>query len=384
MQKIAVLGSTGSIGTNTLDIVSRFPDRFRVSALSANSNIDLLKKQARKFKPEAVCIGDTKKAKIFKEGRGRIKVYEGAEGLCRMIEDIKVDTAVVGIVGSCALLPILTALNNVKSIALANKETLVMAGDIIMKKAKKNKVRILPVDSEHSAIFQCIASNNTQEIKNIYVTGSGGPLLHIAKKNFKNITPRQAVNHPRWKMGKKISVDSATMMNKGLEVIEAHRLFGIEIEKIKVLIHPEAVVHSMVEFIDGSTLAQMGKCDMRVPIQYALTYPSRFNSPVRGIDFSELAALNFYQPDFKRFPCLEIAYDAALKGKTYPCVLNASNEVAVGEFLKGRIRFTGIPKVIEKVIGLHKGVINATLQDILEADKWTRVKTKEMLSVYNN
>ncbi len=362
MQRIAILGSTGSIGTSTLDVISRFPDRFRVSLLSTNSNASLLAKQAKRFKPKATCVVNEK----------------GIEGLCKMLEQVKVDTVVVAIVGSSALLPILTALDRVKRIALANKEALVMAGSIIMKKAKKKNVEIIPVDSEHSAIFQCIASNDARQIKNICLTGSGGPLLNTSKKKFKGITPRQAVNHPKWKMGKKISVDSATMMNKGLEVIEAHHLFGMDIDRIKVLIHPETIVHSMVEFIDGSILAQMGRCDMRIPIQYALTYPSRATSPVKEVSFSKLGALHFQQPDFKRFPCLEIAYEAGTRGNTYPCVLNASNEVAVREFLKGRIRFTDIPKIIEKVLSLHRAVKNPRLKDILDIDTWARAKTKEV------
>ena len=362
MQRIAILGSTGSIGTSTLDVISRFPDRFTVSCLSTNSNVDLLAKQARRFRPKATCVVNEK----------------GIEGLCKMLEDVKVDVVVVAIVGSSALLPILTALSKVKRVALANKEALVMAGSIIMKEAKKKNVEIIPVDSEHSAIFQCIASNDVRQIKNICLTGSGGPLLNISKKRFKGITPRQAVNHPKWKMGKKISVDSATMMNKGLEVIEAHHLFGLDVERIKVLIHPETVVHSMVEFIDGSILAQMGACDMRIPIQYALTYPSRSFSPVKEVSFSNLGTLHFQQPDFKRFPCLEIAYEAGERGNTYPCVLNASNEVAVEEFLKGRIKFTDIPRLIEKVLKSHKAIKDPGIKDILEIDTWARVKTKEV------
>ncbi|MFC1621727.1 1-deoxy-D-xylulose-5-phosphate reductoisomerase [Candidatus Omnitrophota bacterium] len=370
MQKIAILGSTGSIGTNALDVISRFPDRFSVACLSTNSNVDLLARQAKKFKPKATCVVDAKKSKGWK--------YKGIEGLCRMLEDVKVDIVVVAIVGSSALLPILTALDKAKRIALANKEALVMAGSIIMKRAKNKNVKIVPVDSEHSAIFQCISSNDARHIKNICLTGSGGPLLNTSKKKFKGITPKQAVNHPKWKMGKKISVDSATMMNKGLEVIEAHHLFGLDVDRIKVLIHPETIVHSMVEFIDGSILAQMGACDMRIPIQYALTYPSRSASHVKEISFSKMGAMHFQQPDFKRFPCLEIAYRSGTRGKTYPCVLNASNEVAVGEFLKGEIAFTDIPRLIEKVLESHKAIKDPRLKDILETDAWARAKTKEV------
>ncbi len=377
MQRIAILGSTGSIGTNALRVVARFPDDFKVVALSTNSNIELVKEQTRRFKPEAVSIVDKEKARGFK---GKARRYEGEDGLCKMVQDIRVDMLLVGIVGSSALLPILKAMPNIKRLALANKEALVMAGDIVMERARKKNVKILPIDSEHSAIFQCIMSNNTKEIKNIFLTGSGGPLLKVPKSRFKDITPKEAINHPKWKMGRKISVDSATMMNKGLEVIEAHHLFGLDADRIKVLIHPEIVVHSMVEFIDGSILAQMSTCDMRIPIQYALTYPERSSSPIKGITFNDLKTLHFYKPDFKKFPCLEMAYESSKKGGTYPCVLNASNEVAVGEFLKERIKFTGIPRVVEKVLGLHRGIYAPELKDILEIDEWARQKTKELLS----
>ena len=381
MQRIAILGSTGSIGTSALDVISRFRDEFSVSALSTHSNIDLLLKQVKRFQPKAVSVVDAQKSKEFRKilRRGKVKLYEGEEGLCSMLETETIDTLVVGIVGSSALLPILRALDSIKRLALANKEALVMAGDIIMKKAKKKNVQILPVDSEHSAIFQCMASNNGSEIKKIYLTSSGGPLRATPKKDFKKITLKKAINHPKWKMGRKISVDSATMMNKGLEVIEAHYLFGIGVDNIEVLIHPETIVHSMVEFIDGSILAHMGKCDMRIPIQYALTYPFRYTSPVKSIAFSKLKAVHFYPPDFKKFPCLKIAYEAIKLGGTYPCVLNASNEIAVEEFLEKRIKFIDIPKAVEKVLGLHKPARNPSLEDILEADKWARRKTKEIL-----
>lgn len=379
MENIAVLGSTGSIGTSGLDVISKFPGRFKVSCLSVNSNTELLLQQVKRFKPDAVCIADRRKAGEFKERRGKVKVYEGEDGLCSMLEDVKIDTALVGIVGASALLPILKALDRVKKIALANKEALVMAGNIIMNKAKKNKVTVVPVDSEHSAIFQCIGKNNGKDLKKIFLTGSGGPLLKVKQSGLRDITVKQAIDHPRWKMGKKISVDSATMMNKGLEVIEAAWLFNAGIDSIEILIHPEAVVHSMVELRDGSVFAQMAACDMRAPIQYALTYPDRFDSRIKSLDFSKIKTLNFYRPDFEKFPCMGLAYEAGEKAGTYPSVLNASNEAAVREFIGGGIRFTDIPKVIEKVLGLHKGVKNPGLEDILEADKWARIKTKEML-----
>ncbi len=376
MERIAVLGSTGSIGTSGLDVIAKFPDRFKVCSLSTNTNVELLRKQAKIFKPEAVCItgGSGNKGKF-----GKVAVYEGGEGLLRMLEDVKIDTVIVGIVGSSALLPILTALDKVKKMALANKEALVMAGSIIMNKAVKNNVTVIPVDSEHSAIFQCIGNGNKKDLRKIFLTGSGGPLLRVGISKFKDITVKQAINHPRWKMGKKISVDSATMMNKGLEVIEASLLFNMDISDIEILIHPEAVVHSMVEFKDGAILAQMCACDMRIPIQYALTYPDRFDSGIRSPEFSKIKSLSFYNPDFKRFPCMALAYEAGKKRGTFPSVLNASNEVCVREFIEGRIRFIDIPKAIEKTMGLHKNVKNPGLDDILEADKWARIKTKEMI-----
>jgi 1-deoxy-D-xylulose-5-phosphate reductoisomerase len=379
MEKIAVLGSTGSIGTSGLDVISKFPRRFKVACLSVNSNIELLSRQVEKFRPGAVCIADRKKAREFKEGCGKIKVYEGNDGLCSMLEDVKIDTALVGIVGSSALLPVIAALDRVKKIALANKEALVMAGNLIMHKAAKNKVTVVPVDSEHSAIFQCIGRGNRKDLRRIFLTGSGGPLLKVKKSGFKDITVKRAISHPRWKMGKKISVDSATMMNKGLEVIEARWLFDIDISNIEILIHPEAVVHSMIELKDGTILAQMGACDMRIPIQYGLTYPDRFDSGIKSPEFSKIKSLNFYRPDFKKFPCMNLAYEAGKMAGTCPSVLNASNEVAVREFIEGGIKFIDIPRAIEKVLGLHRPVKNPGLEDILEADKWARIKTKEML-----
>jgi len=383
MQRVAILGSTGSIGTNALNVLANFPKEFVLCAISANSNIGLLLEQVDRFSPDSVCVVDTKKAKEFKrrlKKRG-IKFYEGKDGLLRMCEEISIDILVVGIVGSEALLPILKAIPKIKRLALANKEALVMAGDIIMRQAMANKVRILPVDSEHSAIFQCLEFKDNLEIRNIYITGSGGPLRCISMRKFKDIRPCQAVHHPKWKMGKKISVDSATMMNKGLEVIEAHHLFGVDIERIKVLIHPETIVHSMVEFVDGSILAQIGPCDMRMPLQYALTYPSRFPPSFKGIDPGRFKELHFYKPDFKKFPCLEFAYSAARRGGTYPCVLNASNEVAVSAFLKDKIRFTEIPKAIEKVLGMHRPIPEPRLEDIIETDRWARLKTLEFLKL---
>lgn len=362
---------------NTLDVISRFPRRFKVSFLSTNTNVRLLGEQARKFKPEAVGIIDVNK--VDGHRWGRMRVYGGEEGLCRAIEERSMDILVVAIVGARALLPILTGLKKVKRIALANKEALVMAGNIIMEKARKHSVEIIPIDSEHSAIFQCIGTHKRSVIKKIYLTGSGGPLLNLAASRFKYITPLQATSHPKWKMGKKISVDSSTLMNKGLEVIEAHWLFGMDVRDIEVLVHPEAIIHSMVEFIDGSIVAQLGICDMRLPIQYALTYPHRCESPVKRLEFSRIKNLHFQKPDLKKFLCLKLAYEAAKKGGTLPCVLNAANEIAVGEFLKGKINLTDIPKIIEKVLKAHRPTQNPDLKDVLEADEWAREITLQIV-----
>jgi 1-deoxy-D-xylulose-5-phosphate reductoisomerase len=383
MEKIAVLGSTGSIGTSGLDVISRFPNRFKVSCLSVNSNIELLLKQVKEFKPDSVCIADIKKSREFKSKcRHKVRVYEGEDGLCAMLENVKIDTVLMGIVGASALKPIITALGKARKIALANKEALVMAGNIIIDKARKNNVMIVPVDSEHSAIFQCMGKDNRKDLKRIFLTGSGGPLLRVKQSMFKNITVRQAVNHPRWKMGKKISVDSATMMNKGLEVIEARWLFDMSIDNIDILIHPEAVVHSMIELKDGTMLAQLGACDMRIPIQYALTYPDRLVSGVKGLGFPKTRSLNFYKPDLKKFPCISLAYEAGKNEGTYPSALNASNEETVKEFIGGRIGFIDIPRVIEKVMKLHRAVKNPGLRDILDADEWSRMKTKEIIGCF--
>ncbi|MFA5388635.1 MAG: 1-deoxy-D-xylulose-5-phosphate reductoisomerase [Candidatus Omnitrophota bacterium] len=381
MERIAVLGSTGSIGTSGLRVISRFPERFKVSCLAVNSNIELLLRQVKEFKPGAVCVVDRKKAAEFRKECRKVKIYEGEDGLCAMLEEAKTDIALVGIVGSSALLPIMTALGRVKKLALANKEALVMAGGLIMNKAAGKKAVVVPVDSEHSAIFQCIGTSGRKDLKKIFLTGSGGPLLKVKRSAFKDITVRQAVNHPRWNMGKKISVDSATMMNKGLEVIEASWLFNTDINNIEILIHPEAVVHSMIELIDGAIIAQMGACDMRAPIQYALTYPNRLCSGIKSPEFPKIKSLNFYRPDLKKFPCIGLAYEAGKRAGTFPAVLNASNEVAVKEFIGGNIRFIDIPRVIEKVIDRHRGVKNPGLEDILEADSWARIKTHESLRV---
>jgi 1-deoxy-D-xylulose-5-phosphate reductoisomerase len=280
-------------------------------------------------------------------------------------------------------MPLIKAIENKKQVCLANKEALVMAGPIIRQKAQDNKTRIIPIDSEQSAIWQCLNGQDRDKVKNIYLTASGGPFLGWNKKQLKHIAIRQALKHPRWKMGKKITVDSATMMNKGLEVLEAMYLFNISADKIKVIIHPEAIIHSMVEFVDGVILAQLSVTDMRIPIQYALSYPQRLPSRLARVDFSKLKFLSFAEPDFKRFPCLELAYRAARSGGTMPAVLNAANEESVNEFLKNRLKFISIPKVIEQVLDRHRLVSNPSLKQILDADSWARIQTQKVIRKIN-
>lgn len=374
VKQIAVLGSTGSIGRNTLKVIRGFSDKFRVTALSTNSNIDILSGQIKLFHPTLVCVRD-KNAALDLKSRLKpknIKFFVGEDGLGEMVQDKRIDKVVLAISGAGALPPLLKAIESGKDIALANKEALVMAGQIIMRKATHKKITIIPIDSEQSAIWQCLEGEDKNKLENIYLTASGGPLHKMSKKYFKNISVSQVLKHPRWKMGLKISVDSATLMNKGLEVLEAMHLFSVKSEKIKVLIHPEALIHSMVEFTDRVILAQLSITDMRIPIQYALTYPERLASKLPSIDFCAVKKLSFQEPDFKRFPCLGLAYRVAQEEGTMPCVLNAANEVSVEEFLKNGLDFISIPKVIEKVLSRHRNKRAPDLEDVLEADSWAR------------
>ncbi|MCM8781834.1 MAG: 1-deoxy-D-xylulose-5-phosphate reductoisomerase, partial [Candidatus Omnitrophica bacterium] len=368
MKRIAILGSTGSIGINTLNVVEAFKDKFKVIGLSTNTNLKLLKEQINRFQPEIACIMSIDKRCSLNSIKGT-KIISGLGGLIEIATHPDVDLVVMAIVGSISLIPLLKAIEAKKQIALATKEALVSGGEIIMEAAKRNNVRIIPVDSEHSAIFQCLNGRSRYELKKIYLTGTGGPLRKLSQKRFDTLTPEEVINHPKWKMGKKISVDSATLMNKGLEVIEAMRLFSVKLNEIEVLIHPEAVVHSMVEFSDGAILAQMAVCDMRLPLQYALGYPDRL--PQRfslHLDFKKMKRFTFAQPDIKKFPCLKLAYTAAKEGGTFPAVLNASNEEAVMNYLNRKIKFTKIPAVIEGVLSKHRKVNKPSLAHILEVD----------------
>ncbi|MBU4345990.1 MAG: 1-deoxy-D-xylulose-5-phosphate reductoisomerase [Candidatus Omnitrophica bacterium] len=381
MKNITILGSTGSIGQNTLQVIKQFPDRFSIVGLSANSNIDILYQQIKEFHPRFVCVRDQKAAVNLKPKISpKIKLFMGEDGLEELVGQKRTDEIVLAISGSGGLPPLLKAIESEKTIILANKEALVMAGSIIMNKSGKKKVKIIPIDSEQSAIWQCLDGQDKERLKNIYLTASGGPFREKNKKDLQNISIAQVLRHPKWKMGKKISVDSATLMNKGLEVLETMFLFDVELDKIKILIHPQAIIHSMVEFIDGVILAQLSVTDMRIPIQYALSYPERLPTALPGIDFFKLKELKFEKPDFKKFPCLALAYRAASEAGTMPAVLNAANEASVDEFLKGRLEFISIPEVIERVLNRHKNIKQPGLGDILEADNWAR---EEALRVVN-
>lgn len=373
MKKILILGSTGSIGVNTLTVVNEFPGEFEITGLTANENIQLLLKQISLFRPKTVVVRDKQKASELKEiVNGSVEVLTGEEGLIEITRRGDYDIFVSSLVGFAGLAPTVEAIKLNKRIALANKETLVSAGEIITSLCKEYNVEMIPIDSEHSAIFQCLVGESKNEILKLILTASGGPFLSKSAEELKSVTIQEALNHPNWKMGNKITIDSATMMNKGLEVIEAHWLFNLPKEKIDVLIHPQSIIHSMVEFVDGSIKAQMSLPDMKVPIQYALTYPKRLLSRFVVNDFPKIHKLTFFEPDFIKFPCLKLAYDAIETGGTAPCVLNAANEIAVNLFLKGRIEFHRIPELIESVLNKKEIKHNPSIETIFECDRQTR------------
>ncbi|CUU07908.1 1-deoxy-D-xylulose 5-phosphate reductoisomerase [Candidatus Kryptobacter tengchongensis] len=383
MKNIAILGSTGSIGRNAIEVIRNFPDRFKVTYLAVNKNIELLFEQVKLLRPRGVVIFDKEKAREFSNFvNGEIEVLSGEEGLLEVVSRDDVDVVLNSLVGFSGLKPTIKAIESGKRIALANKETLVVAGEIITKLLKENNVELIPVDSEHNAIFQCLVGENVSDINRIILTASGGPFLYRDKVELENVTVEEALKHPNWKMGNKITIDSATLMNKGLEVIEAHWLFGLSVDKIKVVIHPQSVIHSMVEFVDGSIKAQLGVPDMKIPIQYALTYPERTYADYGRVDFVKLGQMTFLEPDLDKFECLRIAYEVAGIGGTYPTVLNAANEVAVEAFLNKKIKFTKIPEIIKRAIDAHKPKFNPELEDILRVDSETRkfVKNLEEIS----
>ncbi len=367
-----MLGSTGSIGVQTLDVARNLG--IKVSALTAYSDIDLLEKQAREFRPPMVAIGDDTLAPELEnrlKGLG-IQVLSGPEGIRAAAAVDGVDKVVVAIVGIAGLLPTIEAIRNGRDVALANKETLVTAGHIVMAEAESRGVTVFPVDSEHSAVYQCLAGNRKQDVERLLLTASGGPFRGMGYDELRNVTAEQALKHPNWSMGSKITIDSATMMNKGLEVIEARWLFGFSPEKISVLVHPQSIIHSMVEYKDGSVIAQLGQPDMRIPIQLSLTWPERCANEFPRLDLIKSGVLTFEEPDMEKFRCLRLAYDALEEGGTMPAVLNGANEAAVKLFLEGRIGFCAIPQLIEKTMLAHEVNTSPELDDIIEVDKWAK------------
>lgn len=374
MQKnIALLGSTGSIGTQTLDVVAGFPKDFRITYLTGNTNTTLLLEQVRRFRPRGVVVFSESAVKEMKKNvPPGTEVLSGEQGLLEIVQREDVDVVVSSLVGFAGLRPTIAAIQAKKRIALANKETLVVAGEIIMPLADKHRVDLLPVDSEHSAIFQCMAGELPNKVDKLILTASGGPFRTKSLEELKQVTLEQALKHPNWTMGNKITIDSATLMNKGLEVIEAHWLFGVPPERIDVVVHPQSIIHSMVEFVDGSVKAQLGIPDMKIPIQYALTYPSRSASRFPRVHFPSLGEMTFFEPDRERFPCLQLAFDAINEGGTIPAVMNAANEVAVAQFLQKKIGFLDIPRIIRSAMERHKNLANPSLEEIVEADRETR------------
>jgi 1-deoxy-D-xylulose-5-phosphate reductoisomerase len=378
-KKIAILGSTGSIGTQALQVIRNHPDQFEAFVLTANNQVDLLIQQAREFLPDAVVISNDTFYLKLKEALSDlpIKVYAGADALAQVVQSESVDMVLTAMVGFCGLRPTIEAIKSGKPIALANKETMVVAGALINDLTHQYQVQIYPVDSEHSAIFQCLEQNNA--IEKIILTASGGPFRKTALRDLMNVTRKEALKHPNWNMGAKITIDSATMMNKGFEVIEAKWLFGLNTNQIDVVVHPQSIIHSMVQFQDGSVKAQMGLPDMKLPIQYALSYPNRLQTNFPRLDFAHHASLTFEEPDLKRFRNLHLAYKAISKGGTAPCALNAANEVVVEAFLHDKIGFMEMPELIEKAITQTSYVEKPTLEDYFEVDKEARQRTQSFI-----
>lgn len=381
MKKILILGSTGSIGQSTIEIVRAFPEKFQIVGLSVNQNTNELEKQINDFKIKTVVVTDFKKAEEFKKNKNiNCEILTGDEGLIELVKRNNYDILVTALVGFVGLAPTIEAIKLKKRIALANKETLVVAGELIINLAKEYGAEIIPIDSEHSAIFQCLVGEKKENIHKIILTASGGPFLNKKIEELNNVTIEEALNHPNWKMGNKITIDSATMMNKGLEVIEAFWLFQLPKEKIEVIIHPQSIVHSMVEFVDGSIKAQLSTPDMKLPILYALSYPERFNYSQVTTNFKKISNLSFFEPDFNKFVCLKIAYDVVSEGGTSACIMNAANEVSVDGFLKGKIKFTQIPFFIEKALNVIERKNRFTFEDVIETDRLTREFLKNLIN----
>ena len=382
MKKISLLGSTGSIGTNVLDVIERNPEKFQILGMSAGNNVDLFAKQIRKFKPRVVALFDTKKIPTLKERIADldIEILSGDEGSIAVATLPEADMVVSGVMGSAGLLPAIHALKLGKNLALANKETLVIAGELVLREAKKTNSQIIPIDSEHSAIFQVLNGEKKERIKKIILTASGGPFRTFSLDQMETVTVKDALKHPNWDMGAKITIDSSTMMNKGLEYIEAKWLFGVN-TPVEIIVHAQSIIHSMIEFVDTSIIAQLGIPDMRVPIAYALNYPDRFECDLPSLDLTTIGNLTFEAPDFERFPCLRLAIDAMEIGKTMPAVLNAANEIAVQAFLEELIPYKDIAELIRMVMQNHNPSPLKELQDVLIADRWAREETTKLVTV---
>jgi len=384
MKKISILGSTGSIGVNALDVISKHPDKFQVVGLAAGENDSLLQAQIEKFKPRIAALFNEKHSdKLKKKIKDKnVKIASGIDGVLEVATIKDADMIISAIVGAAGLIPTISAIKAGKDIALANKETLVMAGEIVMKEAD-GKCRIIPVDSEHSAIFQSLRGEKRENIRKLILTASGGPFRNYPKEQFEDIKPEDALKHPNWSMGTKITIDSATLINKGFEVIEARWLFGMADENIEVLIHPQSIIHSLVEFIDGSIIAQLGIPDMRIPISYALNYPDRLENALPSLNLAQVKNLSFEMPDTEKFPCLKLAFEALKKGETMPAVLNAANEVAVNAFLNREISFNKIPEIIKKTMKSHRVSLIREISDVLKADRWAREYAKKLIAMSN-
>ncbi|MDH5641297.1 MAG: 1-deoxy-D-xylulose-5-phosphate reductoisomerase [Nitrospira sp.] len=381
MKSIIILGSTGSIGTNTLDIVQRFPEDFRVIGMTAGGNIERLEAQIRSFKPQAVAVStEDSAAALRKRCPGlQVEILVGEEGIAQVAAMPGADLVISAIVGAAGLVPTLAAIRSGKHIGLANKEPMVMAGKLMQDEAHKHGVRIFPVDSEHSAIFQSLEGHRLEDVRRLILTASGGALWTLTKEQLQDVTPERALQHPNWKMGSKITIDSATLMNKGLEVVEARWLFGITESHIDVLVHRESIIHSLVEYKDRSMIAQLGLPDMRTPISYAMRYPERLSLDLPSLDLAEVGKLTFCKPDHDRFPCLNLGYESLRVGGTMPAVMNAANEIAVDAFLNGGIRFAGIADVIRNTMDAHTHRDITGLDEALEADRWAREKADSLV-----
>jgi 1-deoxy-D-xylulose-5-phosphate reductoisomerase len=385
VKTISILGSTGSVGVTTLDVVGRFVDRFRVVAMAAGRNLDLMVEQVKRFRPELVSVATPELARelTVRLGGQRITILHGLEGAIAVATHPDAELVMSAMVGALGLRPTLAAIKASKDIAFANKEVLVIAGELITSAVREHAVRLLPVDSEHNAIFQCLEGRGREGLKRIVLTASGGPFRELSAERFDSITVEQALNHPTWRMGSKITIDSATLMNKGLEVIEARWLFNLAPAQIAVVIHPQSVIHSMVEMIDGSVIAEMAIPDMAIPVAYALAYPDRLPlDHLKRFSLTDAARLTFEEPDYSRFPCLRLAFEALDAGNTMPACLNAANEELVAGFLAGRVRFVDIPRWVEDVMREHPNSPAHTLEDLLETDGWARARARELMGAH--